>query len=109
MLVVCTLDFVEAKTFTAMADFVVKFQSIRADPRQHALEILAPVVRAMRSYLYALADEGLEMRQFRQRTIDPGRGDFEQIAPFHRVVNVQQVPDNRAQYLKIAHCDSAAR
>ena len=57
---------------------------------------------------YALADEGLEMRQFRQRTINPGRGDLEQITPFHRIVNVQQVADNRAQYLKIAHRDTAA-
>src|ERR1700679_305588 len=109
MLVICSLDFLEAKAFPALADLVVKFQSVRTDRRQHPFKILAAIVRAMRPHFYPLTHERLEMSQLRQRTIDTRRCDLEQVAPLDRVVNVKQIADNRAQHLEIAHRDTAAR
>jgi len=108
MFVIRSLDFVEAKALAAMAVFVVKLQSMRADRGQHALKILAPVMRAMRPHLHALADVGLEMRQLSQRTVDTRRRYFEQITSVDGIVNIEQVADYRAQYFQIAHRDSAA-
>src|SRR5271167_2554257 len=109
MLVICSLDFLEAKAFAAMADLVVKFQSLRTDRRQHPFEILAAIVRAMRPHFYPLTHERLEMSQLGQRTIDARRCDLKQVAPLDRVVNVEQIADNRTQHLEVAHRDTTAR
>src|SRR5579864_8675804 len=107
MLVIGSLNLLKAERVPAFRNFVIQFDTARADRRQYTHEDLAPVARLMRPNPHALAPMGLEVAQLRQWPIDPGRRHLQGVAPFYRIIDIEHIAEDRAQPLEIGQRNTA--
>src|SRR5689334_9226082 len=59
--------------------------------------------------LHSLAYNSFKIAYPRERPVDSGRGDFERVAAFDRIVNIEHVAQHRTQPLEIVERHAAAR
>src|SRR5262249_22476892 len=92
-----------------MARLIVEFYPFRIQRDQGADKRLLPCVRMMSSNFHALAAYRGKMLKLAQRTIQSRRRNLQGVTSLYRVINIQQITQNRAQFLQIVKTDPAAR